>query len=115
MDARQKYTEANECIISEEFLESIRTFRKGVAINIGALLDKTIHQVDDNMELPQLWGGVVDNDGSDFYFSIEVWSQDDGENTAIIDIQEISLDDYLDLINSNRYLHERVDVCNQYD
>ena len=115
MDARQKYTEANECVVSEEFLESIRTFNRSVAINIGALLDKTIHQVDENMIMPQHWGGVVDDAGNDFYFSIEIWSQDDGENIAIMDIEEIGLDDYLDLINSNRYLNERVDICNQYD
>ena len=115
MDARQKYTEANECVISEEFLDSIRSLDRDVAINIGALLDKTIHQVDENMMMPQHWGGVVDNDGDDFYFSIEVWSQDDGEHIAIMSIQEITLDDYLDLINSNRYLNERMDLRNQHD
>ena len=65
MDARQKYTEANECVVSEEFLESIRTFNRSVAINIGALLDKTIHQVDENMIMPQHWGGVVDDAGNE--------------------------------------------------
>lgn len=115
MDVRQRCTGASECIVSEEFIFSIRTFKKKVAVNIGALLDKTIHQVDENMITPQHWGGVVDNNGDDFYFSIEIWSQDDGEHTAIMDIHEITLDEYLDLINSNKYLNERMDVCNQYD
>ena len=114
MDVRRKCTGGSECVISDEFIESIMELEKSVALNIGTLLDKTLHQVDENMMVPQLWGGVVDNNGSDFYFCVEIWSQDDGEHTAIMDLKEITLDDYLDLINSNKYLNERMDICDQY-
>lgn len=115
MAARRKYTEESECIVSPEFIDAIMELDKSVAVSIGEFLDRTITSVDNNMIVPETWGGVVDNMGDDFYFSIKILSQCDGEYTAIIDINEITLNEYLDLINSNRYLNERVDIYNEHD
>jgi hypothetical protein len=96
--------------LDDEFLINIRSFGRAKALRIGAFLDKTIHQVDDVSGELQIFGGVIDdlNDGP-FYFEIELY-KDEESLVTLFDINEIDGDEYLDLINSNAYLNERMDI-----
>jgi len=110
MESKPKYIEEKRYELDDEFLINIRSFGRAKALRIGAFLDKTIHQVDDVSGELQIFGGVIDdlNDGP-FYFEIELY-KDEESLVTLFDINEIDGDEYLDLINSNAYLNERMDI-----
>ena len=110
MESKQKYIEEKRYELDDEFLINIRSFGRAKALRIGAFLDKTIHQVDDVSGELQIFGGVIDDlDDGPFYFEIELY-KDEESLVTLFDINEIDGDEYLDLINSNTYLNERMDI-----
>ena len=110
MESKQKYIEDRRYELDDDFLENIRSFGRAKALRIGTFLDKTIHQIDDVSGELQIFGGVIDDlvDGP-FFFEIELY-KDEESLVTLFDINEIDGDEYLDFINSNTYLNERMDI-----
>jgi len=105
MDLEQKYTEDNIFEMEDLFLQNLRTFGLSNAIKIAKFLDN-IHYLD----LPQLsddiqkYGGMVNGLGNTpIYFEVEFLKDLPGI-VVLINIESISVDNYLDYINLNLYL-----------
>jgi hypothetical protein len=110
MESKPKYIEEKRYELDDEFLMNIRSFGRAKALRIGTFLDKTIHQIDDVSGELQIFGGVIDDlDDGPFFFEIELY-KDEESLVTLFDINQIDGDEYLDLINSNSYLNERMDI-----
>ena len=110
MESKQKYIEDRRYELDDDFLMNIRSFGRAKALRIGTFLDKTIHQIDDVSGELQIFGGVIDDlDDGPFFFEIELY-KDEESLVTLFDINQIDGDEYLDLINSNSYLNERMDI-----
>ena len=110
MESKPKYIEEKRYELDDEFLVNIRSFGRAKALRIGTFLDKTIHQIDDVSGELQIFGGVIDDlDDGPFFFEIELY-KDEESLVTLFDINQIDGDEYLDLINSNSYLNERMDI-----
>ena len=109
MALREKYLEENHYEFNGDFVDDMRDFGPRKALRIGRFLDKTIPQVEDVYARPQYLGGVINDTNEDpFLFSVELYKDEDSIVT-FFSIREIDDDTYLDLINSNSYLDERMD------
>lgn len=111
MGSTQRYTEDEDYYeLDDEFIQDVRSFGVRKAIRIGKFLDRTLWQVPNVSGQAQIVGGVIDDiEGSAFFFAIELY-KDDESCVTFFGLSEIDDDEYLDLINSNSYLNERMDI-----
>ena len=73
-------------------------------------LTKPSIKIDDVSGELQIFGGVIDDlDDGPFFFEIELY-KDEESLVTLFDINQIDGDEYLDFINSNSYLNERMDI-----
>ncbi len=128
MDLKQKYIVELIYEVEDYFMRKLQTdFDLDVSLKIAELINQTVHQVQPNNKVlegyddlsqgitdgvytVENYGGVVHNAGVATFFKLETESLiDDGSPlVALIDIKEISSDEYLDLINSNKYLNDKL-------
>lgn len=95
-------------ILDDEFLLHVKYYSSHLIVRIAKFLDRTISQIKhDNYEIQTLGCVIDDNPDNPFYFTIEAYKDDSGMVTFYT-LKEIELDYYLDLINSNCYLDERM-------
>ncbi len=119
MDLKQKYTVDLIYEVEDYFMKKLQTdFDLDVSLKIAELINQTVHQVkpldkynmNEGMYTVEYYGGVVHNTGVPTFFQLETESliEDGNPLVALIDIKEISSDEYLDLINSNKYLNDKL-------
>ena len=107
MDVRQKYLEENDYYLSHEFSEFIRLMGADVSSIICDTIDNTIYQIGNSKFAPCDWGMRIEIKGTTNYFCLRVGRAH--TNDVIFDgMRRISLDEYLDLMNLNRYFDEHL-------
>ncbi len=126
MDLKQKYTVDLIYEVEDYFMKKLQTdFDLDVSLKIAELINQTVHQVkpldkynmNEGMYTVEYYGGVVHNTGVPTFFQLETESliEDGSPLVALIDIKEISSDEYLDLINSNKYLNDKLKYNQEED
>ena len=119
MDLKQKYTVDLIYEVEDYFMKKLQTdFDLDVSLKIAELINQTVHQVkpldkynmNEGMYTVEYYGGVVHNNGVPTFFQLETESliEEGKPLVALIDIKEIDSDEYLDLINSNKYLNDKL-------
>jgi len=104
----QRSSEDRGYILDDEFLLQVKYYSVHLIVRIAKFLDRTISQIKHNDYEIQTLGCVIDdNPDNPFYFTVEAYRDDSGMVT-FYKLKEIYLDNYLDLINSNCYLDERM-------
>ena len=104
MDAEQRYIEEANFEFEDMAYDKIISLG-----NLGYHLAMTIHEhahkIPVNNGIIQKFGVMVEDDG-DIPFQVKVFHQDD-DVPILVDMDEIDMDEYLDLINQNKSItHE---------
>jgi len=89
--------------VSLEMLAKLKALPKRIRMSIADMLDKSWDKFLDLEGYSQMIGGVVKGD-KPFFFEIE-YVKDPFTPIIILDIEEISLDDYLDYIDEEKTLN----------
>jgi hypothetical protein len=119
MDLKQKYTVDLIYEVEDYFMKKLQTdFDLDISLKIAELINQTVHQVlpvkksltSEGLYTVEFYGGVVHNLGIPTFFKLETESfiEEGKPLVALIDIKEIDSDEYLDLINSNKYLNDKL-------
>lgn len=103
MELKQKSIEVTNFELEDLFLENLRKFGLENAMIVADFLEN-IHNLDFISDKVVIYGGMV-NITKNFPIFFEVEFLKDLPNTAVlINIELISVDEYLDYINLNLYL-----------
>ena len=97
MDVKQKYTEVDEFELDEYFLQQMYQFKPNIRLMISNEIDKLIGLPDTNKEIVKIAGVVHDKNNEPTFFKVEYFKSDTSAS-ILVDIYEISLDEYLDTI-----------------
>ena len=128
MDLKQKYTVDLIYEVEVYFIKKLQTyFDLDVSLKIAELINQTVHQVQPNEKILEgyddlqegvsegiytvdYYGGVVHNSQIPTFFKLEIETLIEDENplVSLIDIKEINSDEYLDIINLNKYLNDKL-------
>tara|TARA_R100000935_G_scaffold29558_1_gene49895 strand:- start:6664 stop:7008 length:345 start_codon:yes stop_codon:yes gene_type:complete len=103
MESRQRYTEVKDYDVDDFFLESLQDFELPIAIKIAMFLEENKIEVQTNNLVSHVLGGLIIYNEEPITFAIEI-VKSGSEYMVFTDIKEISMDEYLDLINLNLYV-----------
>tara|TARA_R110000751_G_scaffold158395_2_gene264011 strand:- start:629 stop:1000 length:372 start_codon:yes stop_codon:yes gene_type:complete len=99
MDAKQKFIREAGYDVAEDFMESISEMDIRTGIKIAKFIDKNIDDIPTNKLVSTILGGIIiDDDNNPITFALEI-IKDDSEYIILSDVQLISMDEYLDLLN----------------
>jgi len=99
MDVEQKYIKEAGFDIDEGFVETIQQFDIRTAIKIAKFIQANVDHVQPNLNVSTILGGVVINDDKEpVTFAVEI-IKDYSSQIILSDLQLISMDEYLDLLN----------------
>jgi len=99
MDVEQKYITEAGFDIDEGFVETIQQFDIRTGIQIAKFIQANIDTVESNLNVSTILEGVVINDNQEpITFIVEI-IKDNSPNIILSDLQLISMDEYLDLLN----------------
>ena len=99
MALKRKYTEVNKYYLDDNFLDSLDSLERHIAVQIVDFIDDNIWnaKVDDHIDT--FLGGLADNNvDPPVTFQVELHKNKKNE-IILYDIQLISMDDYLDMYN----------------
>tara|TARA_B110000027_G_scaffold61745_2_gene66335 strand:+ start:9158 stop:9472 length:315 start_codon:yes stop_codon:yes gene_type:complete len=103
MESEQKYIE-DEFELDENFLYQIHAFNPSVKNKIAAQID-TLIGLPATKGLDKLKSGVVhDKDGTPTFFTLSYSKRNKNSPSILLDIFEITLDQYLNDINLNIHI-----------
>ena len=103
MELRQKFIEDKEYDVEDFFIESLQDFEMPVALKIATFLEQNKIRVKNNDLVSHILGGVVMYRNVPVTFAIEIVKAG-SEYMTFTDISEITMDEYLDLMNLNLYI-----------
>jgi hypothetical protein len=103
MGLTQKYIEVKEFDISDSFFDKLHENGLEVAVGIAQVISDSYIEIPDDSLTFHTIGGVASLHGEDIPFSIK-FIKINPETILLADIQLISMDEYLDLINLNLYI-----------
>jgi hypothetical protein len=99
MDAEQRYIRAGIYDVAEDFMDSISDMDIRTGIKITNFIKDNMEYVPVNKLVSTVLGGVVvDDDENLITFALEI-IKDESEYIILSDVQLISMDEYLDLLN----------------
>jgi len=99
MGAEQKYIREAGYDVAEDFMESISDMDIRTGIKIAKFIEQNVDSVPTNKLISTVLGGVIiDDDDVPITFALEV-IKDDSKYIILADVQLISMDEYLDLLN----------------
>ena len=99
MDVEQKYITEAGFDIDEGFVETIQQFDIRTGIQIAKFIQSHIDTVEPNLNVSTILEGIVINDDEEpITFIVEI-IKDNSPNIILSDLQLISMDEYLDLLN----------------
>jgi len=99
MDAEQRYIREAGYDVAEDFMESISDMDIRTGIKIAKFIEQNVDSVPTNKLVSTVLGGVVVGDDNDpITFALEI-IKDESKYIILSDVQLISMDEYLDLLN----------------
>lgn len=90
--------------ISLDMINKLKSLPKKVRIGIADLIDYNFYSLPELEGYSQAVGGVIKGDPP-FFFEIE-YVKEEGKNIIMLDIEEITLDEYLDYIDNEQTLRQ---------
>jgi len=107
MDAKPRFIKEAGYDIAEEFVETLQQLDIRTGIKIAKFIEKNVGNIPTSKLTSTVIGGVViDDDGDPITFALEVLKIKEQEEIIILsDIQLVSMDEYLDLLNLNKQLN----------
>ena len=103
MDVEQKYIKEAGFDIDEGFVETIQQFDIRTAIKIAKFIQANVENIEPNLNVSTILEGVVINDEQEpVTFAVEI-IKDYSTQIILSDLQLISMDEYLDLLNLRGY------------
>jgi len=107
MDAKPRFIKEAGYDIAEEFVETLQQLDIRTGIKIAKFIEKNVGNIPASKLTSTVIGGVViDDDGDPITFALEVLKIKEQEEIIILsDIQLVSMDEYLDLLNLNKQLN----------
>ena len=103
MDLKQKYIKDNGYDVYDEYLEALDQIDFGLSLDISKYIDENVKYTPVNNFISQIVGGVVKYKGEYIYFALEI-IRTEGSFLMLSDLQIITSDEYLDLINLKSYI-----------
>ncbi|QDP54087.1 MAG: hypothetical protein GOVbin1629_23 [Prokaryotic dsDNA virus sp.] len=104
MVSRQRSTGETKYILEEDFVEGLQEFGSINSLKIAYHIDRNDFPVIKNNLITTILGGLVmDADQNPITFAIEVYKDRKGK-LILSDVKQISMDEYLDLMNLNQIL-----------
>lgn len=107
MDVKPRFIKEAGYDIAEEFVETLQQLDIRTGIKIAKFIDKNVDNIPVSTLTSTVIGGVViDDDGDPVTFALEVLKIKKQEDIIVLsDIQLVSMDEYLDLLNLNKKLN----------
>jgi len=107
MDVKQKYIREAGYDVAEDFVETLQQLDIRTGIKIAKFIQENIHKVEENILVSTILEGIViDDEDKPVTFAVEI-IKDYSPNIILSDIQLISMDEYLDLLNLNLKSNDR--------
>ena len=113
MDVKPRYIKEAGFDIAEEFVENIQKFDIRTGIKIAEFIQNNTPDVPESILTSTILPGVIiDDDNNPITFAVEVLKYQDYDEfelpdiTVLTDLQIISMDEYLDLLNLNKKLND---------
>ena len=103
MELPQKYIEVKEFDVSDAFFYKLQEIGLETAVAISKSISHSQIELPDDGRISHTIGGVASTDNEDVPFSIK-FIKIESEVVLLTDINLISMDEYLDLINLNLYI-----------
>tara|TARA_R110000744_G_scaffold203446_3_gene322302 strand:- start:23325 stop:23663 length:339 start_codon:yes stop_codon:yes gene_type:complete len=101
MGAEQKYIREADYDVAEEFIETISAMDIRTGIKIAKFIEKNFPDVPQSRLVSTVLGGLVmDDDNEPITFALEM-IRNESEFIVLSDLQLISMNEYLDLMNLN--------------
>ena len=99
MDAEQKYIREAGYDVAEDFMESISDMDIRTGIKIANFIEKNIDYIPTNKLISTVLGGLImDDENEPITFALEI-IKNESKYTILSDVQLISMEEYLDLLN----------------
>jgi len=99
MGAEQKYIREAGYDVAEDFMESISDMDIRTGIKIANFIEKNIDYIPTNKLISTVLGGLImDDENEPITFALEI-IKNESKYTILSDVQLISMDEYLDLLN----------------
>lgn len=103
MELPQKYIEVKEFDVADSFFDKLEDIGLEISVVISQAISNSYIELPDDSRISHTIGGIASTDHEDIPFSIK-FIKIDTETILLSDIQLISMDEYLDLINLNSYI-----------
>lgn len=105
MDVKQRYIRESGYDVAEEFVETLQTMDIRTGIKIAKYIEKNVHRVKDSSLISTvLEGMIMDDNKQPLTFALEL-IKNNSRHIILSDLQLISMDEYLDLLNLNKKLN----------
>jgi hypothetical protein len=103
MGLKLKYIKDDGYDVYEEYLEALDSLDFGLSLTISEYIDSKVLYLPVNDYISYVLGGVVKYENKTVFFALEI-IRTQGSFLMLSDLQIISSDDYLDLINLNLHI-----------
>jgi hypothetical protein len=103
MGVRQKYTEVKKYDIDDFFIENLQEIEFPLSVRIAEFIEENLKYIPSSNLVSYVVGGLVMYNHKPVAFALEL-VRTLGDNPILSDIELISMDEYLDLMNLNLYI-----------
>jgi len=103
MDVKPKYTEVRKYDIDDFFIENLQDIEFPLSVRIAEFIEKNLRYIPSSDLVSYVVGGLVMYNNKPVAFALEL-VRPLGDNPILSDIEIISMDEYLDLMNLNLYI-----------
>lgn len=103
MGLSPKYIKDTDYAMEDAFTDALHKMSPIVAFKIGRQIESDLQVPKNNQFRSQVFGGVVVHHNISYYYAVEL-IKEKSLAPILTNIIEITLDDYLDLINLNTYI-----------
>ena len=103
MDLKQKYIKDSGYDVYDEYLDALDSLDFRLSLIIENYVDSKVLCIQANNLISQILGGVVNHNNENVFFALEIIKVK-GSFLMLSDLQIITSDEYLDLINLKSYI-----------
>ena len=103
MDVEQKYTEGKKYELDDFFIENLQEIPFPISIKMAKFIEANLKYIPSSNLISYVVGGLVIYRKQPVPFALEI-VRTVGDNPILSDIELISMDEYLDLMNLNLYI-----------
>ena len=103
MGSEPRYIKDRGYDVEDDFLDTLDDIDRELAIKISNFIEENVTDVKPNKLTTYVLGGLVHMNEQPFTFAVEILKEK-GRYVTLTDLDFISMDEYLDLINEDSYI-----------